>query len=330
MPPNQQPIPPVQPQPQDNNFNFVPNPAAQPPAPVQPVAPVVDPAITQLQTDIAEIKTALTQPQQPQAPQPPVDQNNPPKYLANKYDDWGAVETDTAAMVNDIIDTKLQEVQTQNQQVNQQATEQEQKNQQYIDNTVGQLRTAGYLPPVTNQFDANDPGKQAENELLGYAIYGLGSTDLVKAAQELKFRHDAGFQYDHTTKQFVQVNPPSNNPMDNTFGNPPANPDQPQPFQPAPPQFMPPNQPVGPTNPYMPRQYPPGFNAPVSSGNSYMGTQNGVPTQRMLRGNSYDSLVEQFNRTQQSKKNFVDKLILIDNNSSQYAFKAVSNGFFIL
>lgn len=287
MQPNQ-PIPPVQ-QP-DNNMDFT---GQNQPAPVvqQPVVPQPDQTITQLQSDISDIKTALgalTQPpvQEP-APQPQATQ---PEYFNKKYDDWGVLEQDTKALVADVVDSKLQEVQNQNQQTNQQITQQEQQNQQYIDNTVGQLRQAGYLPPVMNQFDANDQGKQAENELIGYAVYGLGSTDLVKAAQELKFRHDTGFKYDYTSKQFVQVNAPSNDPNSNMFGNLPQNQNQPQPFTPQ--------GPVGPQNPYMQPQYPAGFNAPVSSGNSYMGTNGSAPSIRNIRSNSYDNLVEQFNKTQ--------------------------------
>lgn len=294
MQPQPQPIQPVQ-QP-DPNLNFVPNPAAPlAPQPAAPLVPQPDPAIAQLQTDIGEIKTALGV---LSAPAPSAPQVPPAQEPAKKYDEWGAVFEDTAKQAADIVDQKLAEREQATQQTNQQLTEQETQNQQYIDNTVNQLRQAGYLPSITNQFDANDPGKQAENELLGYAVYGLGSTDLVKAAQELKFRHDAGYKYDYNAKNWVQVNQPTGDPNSQMFGNLPQNPDQPQSFVPAPQNFMPPNQPVGPQNPYMAPQYPPGFNAPVSSGSSYMGTQNGVPSLRNIRGNSYDALVDQFNRSQ--------------------------------
>jgi hypothetical protein len=285
------------------NFDFTAqNQPQQQPIQQQPLAPAMpDPALTQVQSDLAEIKTALggvlQQQPQPQAPAPEV--NNQP---IQKYDEWGAVFQDTAKQAQDIVDKAFKEREQQQQQSMTQAQQQEQQNQQYIDNTVGQLRQAGYLPPVTNQFDANDTGKQAENELLGYAI-SLGSTDLIGAAKELKFRHDAGFKYDHQSKQFVQVNAPNTqDPNGAMFGNLPQVPDGqpqqqfPQQFQPAPYQ-----QPVGPQNPYMQpqqQQYPAGFNAPVSSGNSFQGTQGGVPALRNLRGNSYDALVDAFNRTQ--------------------------------
>ncbi len=286
----QQPIQPVQPIQQPTNFDFT---AQQPPAPAPaaPVAPTPDPALSQMQNDIAEIKTALGTVVTPQttAPEPVQTQE-----AQKKYDEWGAVFEDVDKRAEALINKKLEERDQQAQQASKQVTEQEQANQQYIEGTVNQLRQAGYLPPVANQFDLNDPGKQAENELLGYTI-SLGSTDLVSAAKELKFRHDAGFKYDYQNKQFVQVNQPSNDPNANMFGNLPQTPDGPKPQQFQAPQM--PQGPVGPQNPYMAPQYPAGFNAPVSSGNSYQGTQGGVPALRNIRNSSYDSLVEQFNRT---------------------------------
>lgn len=290
-----QPNQPQYPQQLPNNFDFTQN-QPQPPASA-PVVPQVDPNITQLQSDIAEIKTAISGIAQPQPTPEPTPTGQEP---AKKYDEWGAVFDDVDKRAEAIVDQKLAEREQAIQTTNQRAQEQEQQNQQYIDNTVTQLRGAGYLPPITNQFDPNDPGKQAETELIGYAVYGLGSTDLSKAAQELKFRHDAGFKFDPNSKQFVQVSQPNNDPNSGMFGNLPVTPDQSQPQFGAPPQMTPqyPQQMVGPQNPYMPPQYPPGFNAPVSSGNSFQGTQGGVPALRNIRSSSYDALVEQFNRTQ--------------------------------
>lgn len=300
MQPNQ-PIAPVNQPQQPTNFDFTAQPQYQQQPVLQPLAPVADPAFTQVQSDIAEIKSALSG----LTPAQPLESVNPqlPTATPEKtYDQWGAVFEDTAKQTQDIVDKAFQAREQQNIQAQTAAQQQEQQNQTYIDNTVNQLRGAGYLPPVANPFDANDQGKLAENELLGYAI-SLGSTDLVGAARELKFRHDAGFKYDYQSKGFVQVNQPNqNDPNGNMFGNLPQTPDgqMPQQFPQQQPQFTP-QGPVGPQNPYMQLQqpqYPAGFNAPVSSGNSYQGTQGGVPALRNLRGNSYDALVDQFNRTQ--------------------------------
>lgn len=295
MQPQNQPIQPVQQPQQPTNFDFTQPQQPQQPVQQQPVVPLTpDPAFTSLQNDIAEIKTALGS----VLPQQPVETPAPVGEPAKKYDEWGAVFDDTAKQAQDIVNKAFAEREQQQTQTTQAVQQQEQQNQQYIDNTVNQLRTAGYLPPVTNQFDVNDQGKLAENELLGYAI-SLGSTDLVGAARELKFRHDAGFKYDYASKNFVQVNQPNqNDPNGNMFGNLPVTPDGQAPQNFAPVQPMAPVQPVGPRNPYMQPQYPAGFNAPVSSGNSFQGTQNGTPALRNIRGSSYDSLVAQFNATQ--------------------------------
>lgn len=278
-----QPTQPVQPA----NLDFTANP--QPEPVVQPVTPQVDPAFSSLQNDVNEIKEAIKNFTPAPLPEPVA----PTPVEEKKYDQWGAVFED----VDKRVEAKLAEREQQAEAANQQVTEQEKKNQEYIDGTLNQLRQAGYVPPVVDQFNPNDPGKQAENELIGYAVHVLGSADLVKAAQELKFRHDAGFKFDYQTKQFIQVSQPNpNDPNAGMFGNLPQTPDQLPPAQ----QFQQPypQQPVGPQNPYMPKQYPAGFNAPVSNGATYQGVQGQVPSLKALRNNSYDSLVENFNRTQ--------------------------------
>lgn len=312
MPPNQQPYQPgqvIQPQQQaPQNYDFTQQ--GQPPAPQtqpqQPQAPAFDP--NAFKQEVIDGVKAVLQPQQPQnqQPQAPEQQPNQPQYFNKNYDDWGVLEKDTRTLVQDVVKEQLDKAAQQGEQARQQADQQEQQNQQLIDGTLNQLRGAGYLPAVTNQFDVNDLGKQAENELIGYAVY-LGTTDLAKAAQELKFKHDTGLKYDYQSKQFVQSGAPQDN-SPSMFGTLPVTPDQPMPgqnpMQPAPyqqpwqqPAYP---QPYGPQNPYMRPQYPAGFNAPVSSGGSYMGVgmQGQVPQISTLRHNSYDQLVDMFNRTQ--------------------------------
>lgn len=296
-----QPQPPAQ---QPSSYDFTQQNQPQPtPTPQQPQAPAFDPN-TFKQEVIDGVKAAL-QPQQPQAPTPtPAPQNpNQPQYFTKNYDDWGVLEQDTKNLVQDVVKEQINQITQQNTDAQRQAEEQEKQNQQVIDNTLTQLRGAGYLPPVSNQFDANDPGKQAENELIGYAVY-LGTTDLAKAAQELKFKHDTGLRYDYQTKQFVSTGAPQESGPSIFGNNLPATPDSQQPMPQAPyvqqgyPQPM--MQPYGPQNPYMRPQYPAGFNAPVSNGGGYMGVgmQGQVPQTGTLRHNSYDQLVDMFNRTQ--------------------------------
>lgn len=295
--------------PAPSNLDFTQQSQPQPPAPqpVQPQAPAFDPN-TFKQEVIDGVKQALQtpQPQGQQGQQPPVPPQNQPQYFKQNYDDWGVLEQDTKTLVQDVVKEQIGQITQQNEAVRQQADAQEKQNQQVIDTTLNQLRGAGYLPTVTNPFDTNDVGKQAENELIGYAVY-LGTTDLAKAAQELKFKHDTGLKYDYQTKQFMSTGVQQDNGPSIFGSNLPVTPDgqppMPQypqpPQQPMYPQQMP--QPYGPQNPYMPRpQYPAGFNAPVASGGGYMGVgmQGQVPQTTTLRHNSYDQLVDMFNRTQ--------------------------------
>lgn len=286
MQPQQQPYQQPQ-QPQSLDFTQQsPQPAPVQQQPLQPQAPQFDP--DQFKREIVdELKNAIT----PQQPIPADDAGN--QQQQKKYDDWDTVFADVDARV----EHKFQEQQKQQETFNQQLTEQEKQNQRIIDDSLNSLRTAGYLPNVADPFNQTDPGKQAEFELIGYAV-SLGTTDLVKAAQELKFRHDAGYKYDYNSRQFVQTMQPQG---DSFFGDPNQNGVQPQYQQPQPmqPQV---SYPVGPQNPYMggqqQPQYPAGFNAPVSNGSSYMGVQGMIPPTKVLRNSSYDDLVNQFNRTQ--------------------------------
>lgn len=317
MPPQQQPyqpgqvVQPTQPQQQPNNFDFTQNnqPPQQPVQPTQPQQPAFDPNQFKQEVinGVKEIVQGTQQPAQPQ-PQPQQQPGGQPQYFNKNYDDWGVLEQDTKALVQDVVKEQLQQVNQQAEQAKDTAAKQDQELQQQIDNTLTELRGAGYLPGVTNPFDNNDPGKQAEQELISYAVY-LGTSDLAKAAQELKYKHDTGLRYDYQTKQFVQFGVQQDN-SPSMFGSLPVTPDgqMPQPQQPAPqqvpqapmyPQQAPMMQPYGPQNPYMQR-YPAGFNAPVSTGGSYMGVgmQGQVPQVGTLRHSSYDQLIDIFNRTQ--------------------------------
>lgn len=302
-----QPQPPAQPQP---NYDFTqpPAPQAPQPAPVQPQPQTFDPNAFK-QEVVSAVKDAI-QPQQPSQQPAPQIQPNAPEYFTKQYDDWGVLEQDTKKLVSDVIDEKLNQVSQQQTESQKQIEEQEKQNQQVIDNTLNQLRGAGYLPAVANPFDTNDQGKQAEMELIGYAV-SLGTTNLVEAAKELKFKHDSGLRYDYQSKQWISTGQPQQTGQ-SMFGELPLTPDSPQPGQPpvGQPAMQPmqaqgypqpvATQPYGPQNPYIQQQYPPGFNAPVASGGGYgaVGMQGQVPNVSTIRHTSYDQLVDMFNRTQ--------------------------------
>lgn len=309
MQPNQpyQPGQVVQPQvpaqPQTNyDFTQTQQPQAPQPAPLQPQQPAFD-ANAFKQEVVSAVKDAV-QPAQP-AQQPAQQiQPNQAEYFTKQYDDWGVLEQDTRKLVSDVIDQKLGQINQQQTEAQKFAEEQEKNNQQVIDNTLNDLRGAGYLPAVSNPFDANDPGKQAENELIGYAV-SLGSTNLAEVAKELKFKHDSGLKYDYKSKQWLSTGQ-QQQAGPSMFGELPQTPDAQAPNfaaqQPLQAQGYPQPiaQPYGPQNPYAQPQYPAGFNAPVASGGGYgaIGMTGQAPNVNTLRHNSYDNLVEMFNRTQ--------------------------------
>lgn len=105
---------------------------------------------------------------------------------------------------------KAQEIVTQTMQQQQQqavqAQQQEQQANMAIDQTFNRLRLSGVLPPVGNPNDPNDPGKQAETELLAFtlAMGGKSAEDMVYAAPTLIQRHQAGQYYDVKSRQIVQ------------------------------------------------------------------------------------------------------------------------------
>lgn len=309
QPQPQQPAQPAPaPAPSTYDFTMTGQPPSQPgavPQPQQPQAPAFDPNAFK-QEVINGVKEVLQGGQQPQQPQQPVPQpNDQPQYFNKNYESWGSLEQDTKKLVADVVQEQIGQLTQAQQEAQNQATQRDQQNQQAIDTTLNELRGAGFLPPVANKFDNNDPGLAAENELIGYAVT-LGTTDLAKAAQELQFRHNAGFKFDYASKQFVQVGvqQPTG---PSVFGTLPVSPDQPMPpspmgypQQPVPQAPMYPPAPVGPQNPYMAHQYPAGFNAPVNGGGGYMGPgmAGQVPTVGTYRHASYDQLVDMFNRTQ--------------------------------
>jgi hypothetical protein len=296
-----QPQAPVQPQ-ANYDFTQVQQPQAPQPAPLQPQQPAFD-ANAFKQEVVTAVKDAI-QPAQPQQPAQQI-QPNQPEYFNKQYDDWGVLEADTKKLVADVIDQKFTQMNQQQTEEQKAITEQEKANQQIIDGTLNDLRGAGYLPAVANPFDANDQGKQAENELIGYAV-SLGTTNLVEAAKELKFKHDSGLKYDYKSKQWQSTGQPQQTGQ-SMFGELPQTPDAQvpnfAPQQPLQAQGQPQPmyaQPYGPQNPYVPQQYPAGFNAPVASGGGYgaVGMSGQAPNVSTLRHSSYDNLVEMFNRTQ--------------------------------
>lgn len=328
MPPYQQPNQPVPPaqqppvQPPQDNYNFAPPAGQQPaapapqPAPVQP--PAADPnaqiltALQEVQNRQAALEQTLTN-TPAQAPQTPA---TPPAQDQWRPKDWEDVDERIAQKAQEIAEQKEQE----RVQQAEAARQQQEQADQYIDNTLQSMRTAGLLPPVTNPYDKNDPGKQEELKLMAAAV-SMGTDDLPAAMQVLTQQRRAGYDFDLNTRQFVpataqpgQPGQPTPQPATDMWGAPVVNNQPPQAPAPVAPQPVAPGQPapypqqpvapapVGPTNPYavapQPQQYPAGFNAPVGSSNTATAMPSGKPDYNTIHSMNFDQIVNRFNQTQ--------------------------------
>jgi hypothetical protein len=124
----------------------------------------------------------------------------------NRPKSWDEMRSANEALAEqkarEIVTTTMQQ---QTQQAQQQQQQVEQANQQ-IDNTFNRLRLSGYLPPIQNPGNPNDPGKLAERELLGWTLTNGGKTaeDILFAAPSLVQQHQMGRFFDPQSGQMQQ------------------------------------------------------------------------------------------------------------------------------
>lgn len=74
-----------------------------------------------------------------------------------------------------------------------------------IDNQLQYMRHYGQIPQIVNPYDANDPGKSYQRELIGLADV-LSTTQLTAVNAQLAIAHRAGYRFDTTSKQLVPIN----------------------------------------------------------------------------------------------------------------------------
>lgn len=294
-------MPPAQPTPP---APYQPDPAqwVQPPAPTAPAGPVPGqplPAPAPTQDDwktkfeeTAETVNTLTQTVEELTAKiatPAPATVTPPAEDAWKPSSWDDVVNKTAKTVLEGIQTTTQEQQTEAQK----AQENQRKVDQYVETELGKIEASGYLPPITNVADDNDPGKIARRELIGLAI-AANSDNLGLLAQQLYAAHQGGYSFDYQKGQWVpsnQVGKPATAPTQtpDMWGNVtgPASPV----FQPAPvnnqpnPVYLP--QPVAPQ--------PAGLTAPVGSSNAQPAVVNGRPNASLIRNaQNLDQVTEMF------------------------------------
>lgn len=111
-----------------------------------------------------------------------------------------------------MIDTRAQEIakktledrdRAENQRIQSQSRE-EQELEAQIDRQLSELERSGYLPPVSNPNDYNDPGVATRRELLAAASH-MGTPELDKVAGTLAEMHKNNIAFDASTKSYVNV-----------------------------------------------------------------------------------------------------------------------------
>ena len=211
-----------------------PAPAPVPPAPGQPAAPVAPPAAPPV-PDPNAIPIGL--PQQPApapAPQPgeqvpawaqevidaaaqikasqsgqpapgtvPAGAPAPGQPAEWKPNDWTDVDRRIEERAQQLFQQGMTQLQSQQQaqaEAEQQALAEADR---AIDASLDQLRATGYLPPITDASNREDPGVAAQRELIAYTI-AQGTDDLTKTAPVLYALHQSGYFFDLQQNKLVR------------------------------------------------------------------------------------------------------------------------------
>lgn len=161
--------------------------------------------------------------QQPsgQAPQVQQPRDSDAWSDQNRPRSWSEMQKAIQETAEKIADQKLVAAQTQAQQVDAEARERNLQAQAMIDQTENQLRQYGFLPPITNPVDPNDPGVAAQRELEHYAV-SIKSNDLFATATTLKALHDSGMYFDTQSNSLKRRNSQSAAARAPIFGGSPS------------------------------------------------------------------------------------------------------------
>lgn len=215
--------PPVNNAPTPNPPGYYPPGIQPPPAPEQPPA-----WATQLITGMGELKQNYEelaqrfdegidpndpgnagggQPPAPATPPPAgaPDPNNP--YADWKPKDWADVPKTAQEIARSVVQSELEARDQATAAANNQAAQARQEADRNLDQKVRELETQGVIPKIANASDPNDPGRVAQRELYGRALYEQ-TDDLVRVANDLKFHHEKGMTWDPQNNRWLETNRP--------------------------------------------------------------------------------------------------------------------------
>lgn len=179
----------------------------EPPAWAKQFMTDIDERLNDFETQIAPPEpgapigsTGQPQPGQPQAPAQS-------ELMARNPQSWADVENFVNEKIQQGVQSGIQGFQNDIQTQAQQEQKAKQEVDQALDAAVANLEQQGYLPPIANPNDSNDPGRVARRELYGVAAK-LGTTDLnAVATTVLPVYHAQGKMYDPITDSLIDANP---------------------------------------------------------------------------------------------------------------------------
>jgi multidrug efflux pump subunit AcrA (membrane-fusion protein) len=117
---------------------------------------------------------------------------------------WEQVRQDAANDAYQRMDTERKQREQQQTAEAQRQVNEEAQMEAEIDRALQALEQNGYLPPVYNPNDFNDPGVAARRELLGAASH-MGTPELDKVADTLTQMHRSNMLFDTQTKTYISA-----------------------------------------------------------------------------------------------------------------------------
>lgn len=188
---------------------------AAPPAPATPPAAEEPPAwakqfISGIDERFNDLESKLT-PEPPTSADPNAPIGGAPptasELAALNPKSWEDVDKYVQTKVQEGVQAGIQQFQGELTQAQKDAKAAEDAVNKELDAAVDALQNEGFLPPISNPNDSNDPGRVARRELYGVAAK-LGTTDLAAVAKTvLPTYHQQGKMYDPITDSLIDYNP---------------------------------------------------------------------------------------------------------------------------
>jgi hypothetical protein len=149
-----------------------------------------------LNAQIEELKS-----QKVEAPVEPIEPVNDPDMAPPPT--WKDLRTEIRTEAERIADEKyLSKIEEEKQLIEVQKTAEKEWDDKF-EKEAAQAVEQGFLPPVVNEKDHNDPGNAARRDLFGFAHF-MGQEDLLKVADIVKTYNNQGKHFDVDQGKWIQ------------------------------------------------------------------------------------------------------------------------------